>query len=64
MRTIAKGKKQEVAGYPFVGYGSHCNDYPHHYLTAAAAIGSTKADIEIFIQKLKSVYVELQSKAK
>lgn len=36
-----------------MGYGAHYSDYPHDYLTAAAALGTTEADVDEFVSKLK-----------
>ncbi|XP_042209526.1 O-phosphoseryl-tRNA(Sec) selenium transferase-like isoform X2 [Homarus americanus] len=35
-----------------IGWGSHCESYPHHYLTAAASIGMTNKDLKLFITRL------------
>ena len=51
-RVIAQHKHQTVAGYGFEGYGSHCDDYGHCYLTAAAALGATRQDVHEFLQRL------------
>lgn len=64
---MAQGVKKEIEGYAFEGYGSHCDNYPYSYLTAAAAIGMTSQDIELFIKRLDKVMNEClkrQSKAK
>lgn len=52
---VAKGAVQTVAGHQFRGFGAHCDDYPCNYLTAAAAIGITKADVDSFIKRLDKV---------
>lgn len=63
-RVVGKGKKQNVAGLDFVGYGSHCNAYPHVYLTAAAAIGTTAAEADEFAGRLVKAYREMQAKGR
>ena len=35
------------------GWGAHHPNYPHGYLTAAAALGITKADVETFVTRLE-----------
>lgn len=55
VRVVAKGAVQTVAGHQFRGFGAHCDDYPCNYLTAAAAIGITKADVDSFIKRLDKV---------
>lgn len=51
-RVIARHKHQTVAGYSFEGYGSHCDDYGHCYLTAAAALGATMHEVDEFLRRL------------
>jgi hypothetical protein len=51
-RVIAKHETQEVAGMIFQGYGSSFPDYPHHYMTAAAAIGGSSEELHAFAAKL------------
>lgn len=54
-RVVARGVVQNVAGHEFRGFGSHCNNYPCNYLTAAAAVGITKADVDLFVKRLDKV---------
>ena len=42
----------------FKNFGSHSNEYPCSYLTAASAIGIKKKDIELFIKRLQKVLSE------
>ena len=44
--------KKSVAGIGFQSYGSHCDDYPMAYFTAACALGVTEADIDLFLKRL------------
>lgn len=55
VRVVARGVVQNVAGHEFRGFGSHCNNYPCNYLTAAAAVGITKADVDLFVKRLDKV---------
>ncbi|KAG1656679.1 hypothetical protein FOA52_007249 [Chlamydomonas sp. UWO 241] len=61
-RVVPRGKAQEIAGHTFVGYGSHTDAYPHVYLTAAAAIGTTKGEVDEFVARLTKAYREFQAK--
>ena len=55
-RVVAKtGKTTEVSGQKFLNFGSHSDSYPCNYLTAAAAIGMTKNDVDLFITRLDQV---------
>lgn len=61
-RVVAPGKVQEVAGIKFQGYGASCDNYPSAYLTVAAAIGSTKEDIDEFLRRLRTCFEEFRKK--
>ncbi|XP_041368316.1 O-phosphoseryl-tRNA(Sec) selenium transferase-like [Gigantopelta aegis] len=54
-RVVAPGKTTTVSGHTFKNFGAHCNSYPHAYLTAAASIGITREDVDIFITRLDKV---------
>ncbi|XP_076043395.1 sec synthetase isoform X3 [Oratosquilla oratoria] len=49
--VTAQGTKL-IAGKEFKGWGSHSINYPNPYITAAAAIGMSQRDVELFIQRL------------
>lgn len=49
---MARGASKAIEDHSFKGYGSHCDDYPHSYLTAAAAIGMTRRDVDLFAKRL------------
>ncbi|XP_062612832.1 O-phosphoseryl-tRNA(Sec) selenium transferase-like [Saccostrea cucullata] len=51
----ADGKKSEICGQTFTSFGAHCDDYGSPYLTAAAAIGMTSRDVDLFITRLDKV---------
>lgn len=55
IRVIVPKKKGNISGHLFVGFGSHHTDYPHVYLTVAAAIGMTVADVDLTITRLTKV---------
>lgn len=57
VRLICRDKTQSVAGIQFHGYGSSCDDYPHDYMTAAAALGASRRDIDVFIEKVKKCWL-------
>eukprot|EP00470_Lotharella_oceanica_P010431 CAMPEP_0170197510 /NCGR_PEP_ID=MMETSP0040_2-20121228/66579_1 /TAXON_ID=641309 /ORGANISM="Lotharella oceanica, Strain CCMP622" /LENGTH=251 /DNA_ID=CAMNT_0010447199 /DNA_START=54 /DNA_END=809 /DNA_ORIENTATION=- len=63
-RTVPKGIKKSVCGIDFTGYGSHTDAYPHTYLVLACAIGTTKAEIDLFIQRLEKVMKEVRKEQK
>ncbi len=55
VRVITGKDKKNVAGIWFEGFGAHCDAYPCPYLTAAAAIGMRKDEVDTFIVRLKKV---------
>ena len=59
-RVVGRGKSAAVAGYQFQGYGAHCDEYPHDYLTVAAALGTSQADITGFLDKFDQVLHQLK----
>ncbi|KAG7669400.1 hypothetical protein Ndes2526B_g05722 [Nannochloris sp. 'desiccata'] len=61
-RVITPEKQQTVAGIQFQGYGASYDNYPHSYVTVAAAIGSTKTDIEEFLKRLHACVDEFKRK--
>lgn len=59
-RVIAPGKDNTVNGHLFKNFGSHSDNYPCAYLTAAAAIGMTKSDVDLFISRLDKVLTKFK----
>ena len=62
-RVVAQGKVQSIAGHAFQGYGAHCDCYPHTYLTFAAALGTTKQDVDDFLKRLRVCLCEFRRAA-
>ncbi len=44
-----------MSGHTFKGFGAHTNDYHCNYLTAAAALGMTRQDVDSFMKRLDKV---------
>ena len=61
-RVVARGKRAEVAGHAFTGYGAHCDAYPHDYLTFAAALGTSRADVDAFVRRLEQCFAEFRAR--
>lgn len=53
---------QKLCGCTFVNYGSHHDTYPSVYLTAAAAVGTTSAEVDEFVQRLSKCLTEFKRK--
>ena len=63
-RVVAKGDVKDVSGHTFHGFGGHTDHYPCSYLTAAAAIGMQKHDVDLFIKRLDKVLSKLKPGSK
>lgn len=55
VRVVAPSEEKDISGLKFKNFSSHSNNYPCAYLTAAAAIGMTKNDVDLFIKRLDKV---------
>jgi O-phospho-L-seryl-tRNASec:L-selenocysteinyl-tRNA synthase len=53
---------KSIDGYDFRGWGSHCNEYPFPYITAAASIGMETTDVDLFVEKLEECLKKLSRK--
>lgn len=60
-RVVAQGEIKEVCHYTFRGFGAHSSVYPCNYLTAAAAVGMTRNDVDTFIKRLDKVLSKCMS---
>ncbi|KAF8065449.1 hypothetical protein HT031_003050 [Scenedesmus sp. PABB004] len=61
-RVLTRGKAVTVGGVAFADYGTHTAGYPHAYLTAAAALGGSEAEVDAFVARLARCYAELRAK--
>lgn len=52
-RCVGHHNRKSIGEYVFDNYGGHCDNYPHAYFTAAAAIGICKEDVDTFIERLQ-----------
>lgn len=58
-RVVAPGgAPQTVAGLSFADYGAHCAGYGHAYLTAAAALGTRRGDVDELAVRLGRAFGE------
>ncbi|OAF68577.1 O-phosphoseryl-tRNA(Sec) selenium transferase [Intoshia linei] len=64
VRVIDKKSTKKIENTFFLGYGSHCNNYPYSYVTVAAAIGQTTQEIDSFIKKFRKSYFKWTTSAK
>ncbi len=61
VRVVTPGGSKEIGGIVFKNFNSHSNCYPSVYLTAAAAIGIKKDEIDIFIKRLQKILGDKKS---
>merc|ERR1719316_1555348 len=63
--VLAGGEKgafmKSIDGHMFENYGAHHDAYPHCYLPAAAAIGATREELEVFLQRLDESLVDFKA---
>ena len=55
---------KSIAGFEFRGFGTHCDAYPAPYLTAAAAIGMKREEVDLFIVRLGKAMAEFEERLK
>ncbi|KAL7034410.1 hypothetical protein ACKWTF_007953 [Chironomus riparius] len=60
-RVIAPNEKKTIDGYEFLNWGSHNSNNNIPYITAAASIGTTKSEIDGFIDKLDKVLLKIKN---
>lgn len=51
-RVVPLASTKDINGHVFTGWGAHAQNYRCAYLTAAAAIGMSKADVDTFLKRL------------
>lgn len=59
-RAVARGGggAKEMAGARFDGWGAHAADYPHAYMTVAAAVGMTEEEAGTVVDRLGSAVAD------
>ena len=50
---VTPNDEKTIGRYQFIGWGAHYSNYPCSYLTAAAAIGATRKDVDLFLKRLE-----------
>ena len=61
-RVVSPDSTKEINGYVFTGWGAHAQQYRCAYLTAAAAIGMTNADVDTFLKRLDKCLSKFSAK--
>lgn len=63
-RVVVKTTKKTIMDKSFVGYGTHCDDYPHHYVVMSCAIGTTEEIVNEFVKKFDKTLKEVKKNDK
>jgi len=61
-RVVPRGKTSNICGIAYEGFGSSHPAYPHSYMTAAAAIGGTRAEVDRFVETLDKTMAAFKQK--
>ncbi|XP_067037810.1 O-phosphoseryl-tRNA(Sec) selenium transferase-like isoform X1 [Acropora muricata] len=61
-RVVSPDTSKEINGHVFTGWGAHAKSYRCAYLTAAAAIGMAKEDVDTFLRRLDRCLSKLTAK--
>ncbi|KAG0722454.1 O-phosphoseryl-tRNA(Sec) selenium transferase [Chionoecetes opilio] len=64
VRVVTPDQVKVVAGVTLKGWGAHHPNYPHAYLTAAAALGMTRTDVDTFMARLEKCLKKMSNKLK
>lgn len=62
-RVVPRHETKEIGGQVFQGYGSSVEGYPHAYMTAACAIGVSRAEVKEFLLRLDKTLKEFKANA-
>ena len=61
-RVVPPDSTKDINGHVFTGWGAHAQNYRCAYLTAAAAIGMSKEDVDIFLKRLDKCLAKFTAK--
>jgi len=63
-RIIVPGSSKEIDGIVFDNFGTSHDDYPHQYMTVAAALGTSKHEIDSFFERFRTCVAKFQNHTK
>eukprot|EP00940_MAST-03C_sp_MAST-3C-sp2_P000699 g699.t1 len=64
VRVVPRNAVKTIEPYTFSGWGASVKDFPSTYLTAACAIGTTEADIDLFLKRLDKALTETKKRVR
>jgi O-phospho-L-seryl-tRNASec:L-selenocysteinyl-tRNA synthase len=59
-RVVAPGALEKIGGTLFRGYGAHADAYPHAYITFACAIGMTRSEVDVLVERLEATVADFR----
>lgn len=60
-RILVPGATKNIAGLVFDNFGTSHDDYPHQYMTVAAAIGTSMQEIDSFFERFRSCVAKFKA---
>lgn len=57
-RVVTGGESSTIGGVSFEGWGAHTPNCHTPYLTAACAVGASRAEIDMFCRRLDKVFIQ------
>ena len=61
-RVVTPGSRKTIGKHDFANWGAHYDGYPCSYLTAAAAIGMKREEVDIFCKRLSKTLAKFKSR--
>ena len=61
-RVVAPNSEKTIGKHTFANWGAHYDGYPCTYLTAAAAIGMSREEVDIFCKRLDRTLTKFKHK--
>ena len=56
---VAPGAEKTIGPHAFSNWGAHHNSYPCAYFTTAAAYGTKKEEVDVFVKKLDKTFTKI-----
>lgn len=61
-RVVPRAQEKLMSSHNFLGFGSSTSHFPHAYMTAACAIGVSRAEVAEFFSRLDKTLTEYHNK--
>lgn len=60
-RIIVPGSSKDIAGLVFDNFGTSQNQYPHQYMTVAAALGTSIDEVDSFFERFRTCVAKFKA---